>query len=89
MLTPNKLITRLSALLEQVNAENNLYKVKSKVRQIPSFVSAQKRYQKSLQQLNEVVIIMGDNKLAITAELKTFHFDLPKDAGINLKHDET
>ena len=41
MLTPNKLITRLSALLEQVNAENNLYKVKSKVRQIPSFVSAQ------------------------------------------------
>ena len=29
---------------------------------------------------------MGDNKLLITVEPKTFHFNLPKDAGINLKH---
>ena len=30
---------------------------------------------------------MGDNKLVIATELKTFHFDLPKDAGINFKHE--
>ena len=28
---------------------------------------------------------MGDNKLAITTEPKTFNFHLPKDASINLK----
>ena len=30
---------------------------------------------------------MGDNKLIITTEPKAFHFDLPKDAAINLKHE--
>ena len=30
---------------------------------------------------------MGDNKLVITIEPKTFHFYLPKDADINLKHE--
>ena len=30
---------------------------------------------------------MGDNKLIVTTEPKTFHFDLPTDAGINLKHE--
>ena len=29
---------------------------------------------------------MGDKKLVIITEPKTFHFDLPKHAGINLKH---
>ena len=29
---------------------------------------------------------MGENKLVITTEPKTFYFDLPKDGGINLKH---
>ena len=29
---------------------------------------------------------MGDNKLVITTEHKTFHFDLWKDVSINLKH---
>ena len=29
---------------------------------------------------------MGDNKLVITTEPNTFHVDLPKDAGINLKY---
>ena len=27
------------------------------------------------------------NKLVITTDTKTFHFDLPKDASINLKHE--
>ena len=30
---------------------------------------------------------MGNNELIVTTELKTFHFDLPTDAGINLKHE--
>ena len=30
---------------------------------------------------------MGDKKLVITTENKTFHFDLAKNAGINLKHE--
>ena len=30
---------------------------------------------------------MGENKLIVTTELKTFHSDLPTDAGINLKHE--
>ena len=51
-----------------------------------SFVSTQWNHQKSLQQFNQVIIILGDNKLVITTKLKTFHFDLPKDAGMNLKH---
>ena len=32
------------------------------------------------------MIIKGDNKLLIITESKTFHFDLPKDVGINLKN---
>ena len=30
---------------------------------------------------------MGDNKLVITTKSANFHFDLPKDTGINLKHE--
>ena len=30
---------------------------------------------------------MGDNVLIVTTEPKTFHFDLPTHAGINLKHE--
>ena len=30
---------------------------------------------------------MGDNELIVTREPKTFHFDLPANAGINLKHE--
>ena len=30
---------------------------------------------------------MGDNKLVITTGHKTSHSDLPKDSGINLKHE--
>ena len=30
---------------------------------------------------------IADNNFVITTKPKTFHFDLPKDAGINLKHE--
>ena len=32
-------------------------------------------------------VCIRDNKIVITAEPKTFHFDLPKDASISLKHE--
>ena len=31
--------------------------------------------------------MMTNNEIVITTETKLFHFDLPKDAGINLKHE--
>ena len=49
-----------------------------------------KMTKKTLQQFNQVIIIMwvqtGDNQLVTTTKPKTFYFDLPEDAGINLKH---
>ena len=32
ILTPNKFLTRLSILLEQIKSENNSYKIKSEIR---------------------------------------------------------
>ena len=51
------------------------------------FVSRQQNHQKNLQQFNQIIIIMGENKIVITTEPKTFHIDLPKDAGITWKHE--
>ena len=33
------------------------------------------------------IVIMGDNRLVIKTDPKNFHFDLPKDDSINLKHE--
>lgn len=40
---------------------------------------------KITKELNQVITIIGENKLVITTERKTFHFDLPRDASINFK----
>lgn len=40
---------------------------------------------KITKELNQVFKIIGQNKLVITIERKTFHFDLPRDASINFK----
>ena len=32
-------------------------------------------------------VYLRDNKLVITTEPKTFHFNLPKDVDTNLKHE--
>ena len=45
------------------------------------------RHKITNQRLNQIIITIEDNKLVITIELKIFHFDLPKDADINLKHE--
>ena len=41
---------------------------------------------KNLRQFNQVIIMMMDNKLKITTEQKTIHFDLSKDVDSNLKY---
>ena len=75
-------------MLAQIKGGNNSYRLKNKIRQI-LYLSHQynKITKKSWQQFNQVIAIMGDNKLVITTESKRFHFDLSKDAGINLKHE--
>lgn len=40
---------------------------------------------KITKELNQVITIIVENKLVITTERKTFHFDLPRDASINFK----
>ena len=40
---------------------------------------------KITKELNQVITIIGENKLVITKEHTTFHFDLPRDASINFK----
>ena len=50
-----------------------------------------KKSPKTLQQFNQVVIIMGAHieyiKLIVIKERKTFHFDLPRDTENNLMHE--
>ena len=50
-----------------------------------------KKSPKTLQQFNQVVIIMGAHieyiKLIVIKEPKTFHFDLPRDTENNLVHE--
>ena len=36
-----------------------------------------------MQQFNQVIITIGDNKLAIKTESKTFNYDLPKMLTLN------
>ena len=86
MSTPNKILSRLPLLLLKIFHTN--YKTKSEKYYI--FYINTIKSPKTLQELNQVIIIMGvhigDNKLVITTGPRTFYFDLPKDAGINLKH---
>ena len=55
---------------------------KQNQKNIISFVSTQYNLQITLQQFNQVIIIIGDNKLVIKTESKNFNFDLPKYADI-------
>ena len=83
-------MTRLPVLLAQIKGGNNSYKLKNEIRQIYLFVSTQKN-QKTLQQFNQVIIIIAvhteNKKLVITTAPKSFHLDLPRDIGINFKHE--
>ena len=50
-------------------------------------MSTQKKHQKTLQQFNQVITIIGVQKFALTTRHKTFHFGLPKDVEETLKHE--
>ena len=83
----NKLVTRLSILLAQVNAVNNSNKLKNEIKQIYLLDQYNKTAQKFyfIKLINQQVnIIMGVHidyiELTTTTEPKTFCFDLPKDA---------
>ena len=78
------MLNRLPVLLATIKVRNNSYKPKNKIRQILLLLyQYNKTNKKILQQFNQVIIKMGENKLVTTTEPKTFHFDLPKYAGIN------
>ena len=75
-MTPNKLLFRLPIVLIQIKAGNSLYKLKN-----------DQNHQKSLQQFNQVFIIMEENMIMLR-DPKTFclSFDWSKDVDENLKH---
>ena len=81
----SKLLTRLPVLLAQIKAGYNSCKLKNEIRHILYLLYQHNKITKKL--YNNQVIIMGDNELIVTMEPKTFHFNLPIDAGINLKHE--
>ena len=78
-LTPNKLLTRLPILLAQIKAGDNTYKLKNEI-----IIKSPK----SLQQFNQVIVIMEENMIVIRDQ-KTlcFNFGWPKDVDENLKHE--
>ena len=65
ILTPNKLLTRLPILLAQIKAENNSYKLKNEIRQILYLCINTIKSPKSLQQFNQVIIIIEENMIVI------------------------
>ena len=82
-LTPNKLLTRLPVLLSQIKVGNNSSKLKCEIRQILYLLYQHNKITKNLYSN----LLTGDNQLVITTKHRTFHFDLSKDSGINLKHE--
>ena len=89
ILISNKLLTRLSILLTQIKAGNNSDKLKIEIRKILHLLFQHNKITKiSLQQFNQVIIIMKESLVVIT-EPKTFYFDFdwPKNIDENLKHE--
>ena len=84
LLTPNKLLTTLPVLLALIKAGSHSNILK-KNRQILCFYCVINTI-KSLKNLTSH-FNNGKQHILITIELRTFHFDLPKYAGINLKHE--
>ena len=87
ILTPNKLLTRLPTLLAQIKAGNTSCKWKSENRQILYlFYQSNKITKKSLQQFNQVFIIMQKHLILINdPNIFCFNFDWPKYVDENSK----
>ena len=87
ILTPNKLLTRLPVLLAQIKARNDSYKLKNKTRQIVYLLYQHNKIIKKIsQQFNQVIIIIGCNKIVLITEPKTIRLDFHKGFGNNVKH---
>ena len=89
ILPPNKLLTRLPILLAQIKTGSNSNRSKNDIGQILDIWYQHNKFtKKSLQQFNQVVIIMKEN-MSVIRDPKTFYFyfDWPKDVDNNLKHE--
>ena len=89
LLTPNKLLIRLSILLAQIRTGNNSNKLKNTIREI-LYLSYQHRKinKKSFQQFHQVITIVGETIIVIR-DPKTFCFNLdwPIVVDENVKHE--
>ena len=66
MLTSNKLLTRFAVILEQIEAGKKSYKLKNQIRLIVHLLYQHNKITtKSLQQFNQVIIIMKENMIVI------------------------
>ena len=66
MLTSNKLLTRFAVILAQIEAGKESYKLKNQIRLIVHLLYQHNKITtKSLQQFNQVIIIMKENMIVI------------------------
>ena len=83
ILTPTKPFTRLPVVLAKLKAGNNLYTLKCEIRKIVYLLNKHNKItKKTLQQFNQVIIIMADNRT-----VKNIHFDLPKGVDKDLQYE--
>ena len=82
---PSKALIRPKILLAQIKAVNNSYRFENEIQQI-LYLLYQLNKIKSLQQFNEVIVIMKENMI-VRRDPKTFcfSFDFPKNVDENLK----
>ena len=59
-------------MLAEIKDVNNSYKLKNKISKYFIFCN---KIAKKLQQFNQVIKVMKDNRLVIITEPETFHFD--------------
>ena len=82
---PSKVLIRPKILLAQIKAVNNSYRFENEIQQI-LYLLYQLNKIKSLQEFNEVIVIMKENMI-VRRDPKTFcfSFDFPKNVDENLK----
>ena len=84
ILTPDKLLTILPVLLAQFKGGYNSCKLKNQIRQILYILYQQNKITKKLSTIESSHY---NNRRQRTHSNNRTHFDLPTDAGINLKHE--
>ena len=80
-------INQTSHIIRTNKSWKQFKQIKNEVRQILYLLYQQKNHQKSLQQFNQVMVIMEENMILIR-DPKTFYFNFnqPKYVDDNLKH---